>query len=599
MLRISLLIILFLCMLTNLQAATKKNQYAWQEIPNTTLKSACPEKGHNRVDYDFNFYCQNVTAAWNGGAFDSKRNRLYIWGGGHTDYMGNEIYALDLNQNTMLRLTSPASPLADSMPDQNPSELMPYDGSQPNSRHTYDAMVYLPNEDRLWVFSGSLASAGGTDSVTWIFNPNNNRWKRVSPKGTLPKGNYGIVSAYNPNTGSVILHDQRGLYSYRYTPEGGIYSRLVEDRDYGIHLSGEFDPERNVFVMIGGEQEYLYDLKPGNPVVRKKLKTTGDREIINSQGPGFAYHPQLKQMIAWAGGNKVYALDLDKKTWTAIPNTGDPGPAICNGTYGRWAYSSQSQAFVTYNWYENNAFLLKLTTQKSGSAQLTPTASSSFNPKKAKTDNKQTNNSQAHNSADTSTISQQTSANNNAAKLVVTPSADTYLGIYQNNTGKQPYLELSTNLITLVKFAGSEFNQNTQIKRAILRMYQKNSQSMPPIYAGVFLSNTDWQEDSNWQYANTAKKIQWIRSTGDWQDRSGIIQGGQPFDLQQVIVKPKGQWLEWDVTELIQRWQAENHTSSLGIVIRSLSGQQQPIQFYSREYEDVALRPHLVIESNI
>ena len=359
MLRTILSIFLFLCTLTASFAATKKTQHRWQEIPNTTLKSACPEKGYNGVDYNFSFYCQNVTAAWNGGAFDSKRNRLYIWGGGHTDYLGNEIYALDLNQNTMLRLTSPASPLADSMPVQNPSELMPYDGTQPNSRHTYDAMVYLPNEDRLWVFSGSLASAGGTDSITWIFNPNNNRWKRVSPKGTLPKGNYGIVSAYNPNTGSVILHDQRGLYSYRYTSEGGIYSRLVEDRDYGIHLSGEFDPKRNIFVMIGGEQEYLYDLTPGKPVVRRKLKTTGDREIINSQGPGLAYHPQLKQIIAWAGGNKVYALDLDKETWTAISNTGDPGPAICNGTYGRWVYSPKSQAFVTYNWYENNAFLLK------------------------------------------------------------------------------------------------------------------------------------------------------------------------------------------------------------------------------------------------
>lgn len=587
MLHIRFSLTLFLCVLTSLQAATKKTQFGWQEIPNTTLKSACPAKGFNGVDYDFSFYCQNVTAAWNGGAFDSKRNRLYIWGGGHTDYMGNEIYALDLNTNTMLRLTSPASPLANTTSDLNPSELMPYDGTQPNSRHTYDAMVYLPNEDRLWVFSGSLATAGGTDSVTWIFNPNTNQWKRVSPKGTLPNGNYGIVSAYNQNMGSVILHDQHALYSYRYTPEGGVYSRLVEDRDYGIHLSAEFDPVRNIFVMIGGEKAFLYDLTPGKPPVRSKLITTGDREIINSQGPGLAYHPQLKQMIAWAGGNKVYALDLDKKTWTAIPSTGDPGPAICNGTYGRWAYSPKSQAFVAYNWYENNAFLLKLPTHGFSAAQTTQTVSK----------HKQFEGSQKLNPITNSTFSEQATSNSNSVKQVLTPVIDTYLEIYQKNAGKLPYLQLSTNHRALVKFTGSKLDKNSQIQRATLRMYQKNGKSMPPIYTGIFLSKYDWQENSNWKYSNSATKTKWLHSPGDWQDKFGIAQGGQPFDLQQVIVKPEGQWLEWEVTELVKRWQSENNTTNLGMVVKSLSGQEQPIQFYSREYEDVTLRPQLIIET--
>jgi hypothetical protein len=119
---------------------------------------------------------------------------------------------------------------------------------------------------------------------------------------------------------------------------------------------------------------------------------------------------------------------------------------------------------------------------------------------------------------------------------------------------------------------------------------------MSPIYAGVFLSNSDWQEDSNWTYSNAASNTRWNQSAGDWQDRTGIAQGGEPFDLQQVIIKPKAQWLEWDVTELIQQWRSENNTPDLGIVIRSLSGQDQTIQFYSREYEDTRLRPQLVIE---
>jgi hypothetical protein len=292
-------------------------------------------------------------------------------------------------------------------------------------------------------------------------------------------------------------------------------------------------------------------------------------------------------MVAWAGGNKVYALDLDKKTWPAIPNTGDPGPAICNGTYGRWAYSPKSQAFVAYNWYENNAFLLKLPTHGFSAAQATQTVSK----------HKQFEDSQKLNPINHSSTAEQAASNSNVVKQVLTPVIDTYLGIYQENTGKLPYLELSTNHRSLVKFTGSELDKSSQVKRATLRMYQKNSKSMPPIYTGIFLSNNDWQEDSNWKYSNAATKTKWLQSPGDWQDKFGITQGGQPFDLQQVIVKPEGQWLEWEVTELVKRWQSENNTTNLGMVVRSLSGQEQAIQFYSREYEDVTLRPQLIIET--
>ena len=595
MTRTCFLLTLLVYLSTSVQAATKQVQ-GWQEIPNTSLQSVCPAKGYHGVDYNFSFYCQNVTAAWNGGAFDSKRNRLYIWGGGHTDYMGNEIYALDLNQNKMLRLTSPATPLADRMSALNPSELTPYDGTQPNSRHIYDAMVYLPNEDRVWVFSGSLATSGGTDSVTWIFNPNTNKWKRVTPKGTQPMGNYGIVSAYNPNTGDVILHDQHGLYSYHYSSHGGTYTRLVDDRDYGIHLSAEFDPVRNVFVMIGGEQAYLYDLTPGKPLIRNRLITTGDNEIINSQAPGLAYDPKTKQIIAWAGGNKVYALNLDARSWTAIPHSGDPGPALCNGTYGRWAYSAKSNAFVVYNWYENNAFLLRLKAHDLAAVQAIERPVYS-----ARTEDSRIVQNESENRLQRNTIVAQSASNSDNSKsqynsLVLMPSMDTYLSIYQDHAGETASLKLSTRHRILIKFSDPALNSKTQVRRALLRMHQQTSRPMSPVYTGVFLGKHDWQEDSNWNYSNPLTKTKWLSSPGDWLDRSGIDQGGQPFDLQQVIVKPDGQWLEWEVTELVKKWQAGSDTSFLGIVIKSLSGQDLPILINSRESEDTSLRPQLVVD---
>ena len=48
-----------------------------------------------------------VMEAWAGGAYDTLRNRLYVTGGGHLSYYGNEIYAFDIPTLKWLRITDP------------------------------------------------------------------------------------------------------------------------------------------------------------------------------------------------------------------------------------------------------------------------------------------------------------------------------------------------------------------------------------------------------------------------------------------------------------------------------------------------------------
>src|SRR5258708_5146926 len=97
--------------------------------------------------------CANVVAAWSGGVADSTRNRLIVWGGGHTDYNGNEIYALDLNALTFTRLNNPSAPI-NSFTTANAD-------ATPNARHTYGGLAYLPSADQIFAFNGSLARAAG------------------------------------------------------------------------------------------------------------------------------------------------------------------------------------------------------------------------------------------------------------------------------------------------------------------------------------------------------------------------------------------------------------------------------------------------------
>src|SRR6267142_6178478 len=77
----------------------------------------------------------SVMMAWSGGIYDSDRDQFIIWGGGHTDYAGNEVYAFGPVTGLLpqwRRLTDPSAPAADNTP------YAP-DG-RPVSRHTYNLL---------------------------------------------------------------------------------------------------------------------------------------------------------------------------------------------------------------------------------------------------------------------------------------------------------------------------------------------------------------------------------------------------------------------------------------------------------------------------
>ena len=333
----------------------------WHELSNTKVRSVCPPKGFGGSDYNFLYYCKNVTAAWSGGAFDTKRDQLYIWGGGHNDYYGNEIYSLDLIKSRITRLTDPVVPTARRKERIADSELAPFDGTQPNGRHTYDGLVYIPHVDKMWAFSGSLASkGGGGDNITWLFDPKQKTWQKIYPKGDIPEGALGVASAYDPLTKRVFLHDRHNLYTYQYDSNGGIYTRL-NNREaqlpYGTNAA--LDPKRRKLVLIGRGFEYVYDIGPGSQYVRQDLQSTGDKSIIKHQAPGLAYDPIDDKLVGWAGGNKIYTLNLDSFEWTSIDYPNGPDSQPRGGTYGRWDYVPNMDVFALYNKVDENGFVFR------------------------------------------------------------------------------------------------------------------------------------------------------------------------------------------------------------------------------------------------
>src|SRR5690606_29545965 len=108
---------------------------------------------------------------------------------------------------------------------------------QPNSRHTYDGIEYIPGRDAMFVFGGSLACGLGTfGRDTWLFSFATNSWQRMNPSGPLPRAIPGILTAYDNASGLIYLYDDNHFYSY--DPAADRYTQLsATPRLVGYHLN--------------------------------------------------------------------------------------------------------------------------------------------------------------------------------------------------------------------------------------------------------------------------------------------------------------------------------------------------------------------------
>jgi len=140
----------------------------WYEVPGSNLRSV-----EARPTPPGSTGLSSIMKSWSGGAFDSQRDRLIVWGGGHTNYAGNEIYTFDLNTLQWTRLTDPSymnsgyNFSAQGWTDGDEA----YPDGTPVSRHTYSELAYLPPPfDALWVNGGSKWRNGNGTRATWLFD---------------------------------------------------------------------------------------------------------------------------------------------------------------------------------------------------------------------------------------------------------------------------------------------------------------------------------------------------------------------------------------------------------------------------------------------
>jgi hypothetical protein len=331
----------------------------WYEVPNSNLRdvAASPSPGGG---------VHKVMQAWSGAAYDTNRERLIVWGGGHSDYAGNEIYVFDTGTLRWQRLNEPSSNVSGTNEPFYPDGL-------PRSRHTYNYIEYLPNIDRFVSFGGSgpYPVGGGTftrivsefnfDSLTW----SHDRAQVPRASGTGTGNLISSIATYDSVTGNVWQHSMgaSGNQLSQYNPVTDTWT-VHASKYVRIYSTPAIDTNRHQLVIVGNDQILAWDLNapdaaPITPV------TSGDNTMEAAIAPGFQYDPVSDKLVAWDGGADVYLLDPATWVWTKISpattNTVVPTSKEPNGTYGRFRYIPSKNVFIAVNRTSENVYLFRLT----------------------------------------------------------------------------------------------------------------------------------------------------------------------------------------------------------------------------------------------
>lgn len=364
----------------------------WFEAPSSHMRDVCVPASAGVAGI---IGCSGVVKAWSGGAYDSVRRRMLVWGGGHEDYWGNELYGFDLRTGTWSRVTEPSVP-----PDGTSSAAFfsqdPLPDGQPVSRHTYDGVEFLADRGVLWAHGGSRARDGGGTKLTWIFD-GEGAWSQRAPG----IGGFSLATAYDPVSAQVFVHTGEYLWSYDVAADawtafpGWGFPPLWPRYTFAGDKTAVVDPVRGLLWVVGGSGKrtpdgadfgghgnvLVWDIAAAQPVTEAWATTgggafsnkswisdpdqhfeSGGGDVFDIIGPGIDYDSAADDLVAWPNVGPPYVLDLDTKEWTTGEAAGAPGYAgNSGGTLGRWRYIAAYNVFILVNSIDENVYFYKHT----------------------------------------------------------------------------------------------------------------------------------------------------------------------------------------------------------------------------------------------
>lgn len=306
-----------------------------------------------------------VMGAWNGAAVVGTQLVMGA-NGGHGDYYGNEVYALQLNAaSPVWRRVSNPSDIASlgGTGDDTTNGAGNYGDGRPRATHTYYRPIGTPN-GRYWLpgLDAMAKSTGDSTTASYYFDLNTGTWSALGVQLAADSGS--LVFKTGPS-----IYDPIGnkVYTVAGSGDGTTQNMLMVDPDtatitkytnsnsagggWGVCI---WDTNPRYFAYAGcalGTMRLL-DLSNPSGSWSSAVTTSGSPARFPSGGsvtggPSAVYHAPSRAILCWQndGANIIkLARPTDPVggtwTWSTVSPDGSnavtPSTAQSNGTFGRF-----------------------------------------------------------------------------------------------------------------------------------------------------------------------------------------------------------------------------------------------------------------------
>lgn len=349
---------------------------------------------------------RNLINAWSSSAWDSRRGDLILYGGGHANYAGNDVYRWRATTLNWERMSLPSD-----IASLGSYPWLTVDGpnASPQAAHTYDNNIYLPIADRFLTFGGAKYASGGQYLIEdtggtfrgtgpYFFDParadenkvggitgSHSQWDNLylgviggemwenrdvpdnTPGAVFPGSFIEGSTGYTQENGKDVVFVNAGnslLFKYTINdiddPTQDDWEEIGRDGGWG-QGAGAYLPMHDLYVSISGSVFSYWDLSTASPTNSNVAFVPNGPSLDDiSTGThglgdyGMDYDPSRNRFLLWGGGGDVYALDPPpvaspagwdiEKLESSSTLTPDNDPAT--GVLGKWKYLAQIDAFI-------------------------------------------------------------------------------------------------------------------------------------------------------------------------------------------------------------------------------------------------------------
>ena len=311
-----------------------------------------------------------IVYAWSSFAWDSNRGEILLWGGGHANYGGNEMYGWQASTGQWVRKSLPSALIE--TPLGNGARYV-IDNAAPVSAHTYDGNVFLPVNDMFANFLGPSYNSGDRGKVwingaeqnsgPWLFDPsrananqvggtNGSGFDPASPGGNMWINRYGqwtgTEGPYAPYVSTNYRNEGGRDVVYLTMDPGASHFGVVMRYTFGNVSTGELDKweqvgrttfngsglirggtgalddTHNLIVRVGyspgGVDLLVWNLataSPTNPNIPVQLVQSDGSPFVMNEDMAIEYDSANDQLVIWDGhaGGMVYVTQA-----TYLPN---------------------------------------------------------------------------------------------------------------------------------------------------------------------------------------------------------------------------------------------------------------------------------------